>query len=86
MYRCAQVSTDRLQMVPFMPRGYITDISLHVLKPFDHREAENPVLEILIRNNMMEATLKEGNLCLISRLRSQQRIEPEVPLVLKIVR
>ena len=41
------VSTDRLQTVPFMPWGYITDISLHVLKPFDHRKAETPVLEIL---------------------------------------
>ena len=38
MYRCAQVSTDRLHMVSFMPWGYIKDIPLHVLKPFDPQE------------------------------------------------
>mgnify|MGYP001279500123 CR=1 FL=1 len=46
------VSTDRLKMVPFMHWGYITDISLHVMKPFDHRKAENPVLEFLKRSTL----------------------------------
>ena len=45
MYRCAQVSTDKLQLVPFMPWGYIKNISLHVLKPFDPRSPEAPGLE-----------------------------------------
>ena len=39
------VSTDRLQMVAFMPWGYIKDISPHVLKTFDPRSPEPPGLE-----------------------------------------
>ena len=70
MYRCAQVSTDRLQMVPFMPRGNITDISLHVLKPFDHRKTETPVLEIL-----KPSTLSG----LLRPLTSQLTLDPREP-------